>query len=274
MKPPMIKRFYFDWGDIAVDSINWNNNQHVYSDDGTFNIKLTIIDSIGCADTFISQNSIVNTSFVVDARLDTVYDFCKRTNLFGFKQTPILGANIKWFFNDSDSSSQWNPNHRYSRGNVIGQYIPSVKISKNGCDTTLILDTAIVYGPSANANIINRFQCQIKDTVYFNNTTQIFKNYQLKVTWNANDLNASNCIIDSKSNINKDSNCNFSNDSLTFKHLYKKGFENCYSARITVEDSIIGCVDFADLTLPLMPPDASSNGRRGAADATATHSRI
>jgi gliding motility-associated-like protein len=258
MKPPMIKCFYFDWGDIAIDSINWNNNQHIYSDDGTFNIKLTIIDSFGCADTFISQNSIVNTSFIVDARLDTVYDFCKRTNLFGFKQTPILGAKIKWFFNDSDSSSQWNPNHRYSRGNVIGQYIPSVKISKNGCDTTLILDTAIVYGPLANANIVNRFQCQIKDTVYFNNTSQTFKNHQLKVTWNANDLNASNCIIDSKSNINKDSNCNFSKDSLTFKHLYKKGFENCYSARITVEDSIIGCVDFADLTLPLMPPDAST----------------
>ncbi|MDP2174664.1 MAG: PKD domain-containing protein [Bacteroidota bacterium] len=258
MMPPLIKQFYFDWADGTIDSNNWTNNQHIYSDDGTFNIKLTIVDTFGCADTFISNSSILNTSFIVDARLDKVYDFCRSTNLFGFKQTPIPGASISWFFNDSDSSSQWNPSHRYTRGNIIGQYIPSVRISKNGCDSTLILDTAIVYGPFANANIANRFQCQIKDTVYFNNTTLTYRNQQLKVTWNAGDLNASNCIIDSKNNMNQDSNCNFSIDSLTFKHLYKKGFENCYSARITVEDSVIGCTDFADLILPLMPPDAST----------------
>jgi PKD repeat protein len=258
MMPPLISRFYFDWTDGDIDSVNWTNNQHVYTEDGSFNIKLTIIDTFGCADTFVSNSSILNTSFLVDARLDTVFDYCRRTNLFGFRQTPIAGATIRWYFGNLDSSSQWNPNHRYSRGGIIGQYIPMVRISKNGCDSILILDTAIVYGPFANADIANRFQCQIKDTVYFNNTTLTFRNQQLKVTWNAADLNASNCIIDSKNNMNQDSNCNFSIDSLTFKHLYKKGFENCYNARITVEDSIIGCTDFADLILPLMPPDAST----------------
>lgn len=259
MTPPTVEKFYWDWSDGFIDSSSWTGAHHTYTANGAFKIKLKIIDTFGCIDTFVSNENILNTSYVVDAVLDDVIDSCRRTNLFSFKQTPITGATIKWYFGDTDSSSNWSVNYRYNRGVVIiGQYLPYVKISKNGCDSIKKIDTATVYGPYAHSVLTNQYQCQIKDTVFFRNASLTFRNKKLAISWNARDPFANNCTIDTRNNIYPDSNCNFSVDSLYFKHFYTKGQENCYSSRITVSDSIIGCTDYEDVAIPLMPPDAST----------------
>lgn len=257
MLPPLVKKFEWNWDDNSLDSNTWTNNSHTYLQNGNFRIKLTIIDTFGCYDTVYSSGNINNISYDVDAKLFKVIDSCRTSNLFEFKQTPIAGGIITWFPGDGDSIKSWNPKYHYYKGVIMGLYKPIVRISKNGCDSTTRLDTAIVYGPFANLQAVNQFQCQIKDTVYFSNITSTFRNKNLKVLWNAADIYGQNCTIDSRNNIFKDSNCNASVDSLAYKHMFRAGKENCYTTSIFIEDTILGCNDTRTIVLPLMPPDAS-----------------
>ncbi len=260
MTPPKIKKFAWNWGDGTTDdSTNWANTQHTYTANGNFKIRLSILDTFNCYDTLLSSGTINNTSYIVDARLDDVIDSCRTTNLFNYKQTPINGATIKWYWGDGDSNvlNNWNLNYSYHKGRRYGTYQTFVKISKNGCDSNLFLKKAIVYGPYAQSQISNRFQCQIQDTVKFLNTTLTYKNNALKIRWHAGDPFAPNCSLDSFNNYPLDSNCNNGKDSLRFQHFYTPGKENCYYLRITATDSILGCTDSNLESIPLDKPDAS-----------------
>ncbi len=259
MTPPLIKKYFWNWGDSSsLDSFNWTNHNHTYIKNGNFKITLKIVDSFNCIDTIISNGNINNTSFIVDAKLDKVYDSCRIGNLFGFKQTPIIGGSARWYFDDTDSTLGWNVTHSYTRGIRIGSYNPWVRVSKNGCDSIVKLDTATVYGPYASTQILNRYQCQIQDTVKFKNITIPYKNYNLQTFWNANDSFAPNCVVDSKNGLNTNSNCNRSIDSVNFQHYYLPGTERCYRVTLTVKDTVLGCTDIDNSPLPMMPPDAST----------------
>jgi len=258
MQPPEVDSFKWVFGDGASDSINWQSPSHTYTADGNFNVSLQIKDTFGCVDTFINNSPINNISYVVDAELDTIYAYCRLNNRFGFRQSPIAGASITWYFGDLDSSVNFTATHSYLN---IRDYFPTVRISKNGCDSSVVLDTATVYGPYANAAIQNQYQCQIKDTVYFRNTSATFKNQHIQSLWKLNDFVAANCTTDTKNGVNLNSNCNFSVDSLTFKHMFTPGNERCYSGFLVQTDTVVGCSDSFPLAIPLMRPRADSGLR-------------
>lgn len=258
MQPPEVVNFMWNFGDGGLDSIVWSNPTYLYSSDGNFNVSLAIEDTFGCVDTFISNTAIRNISYEVDARLDTIYNRCRLNNRFGFRQTFINQANITWYFGDDDSSSSFNANKRYLS---VGDYVPRVLISKLGCDSTLVLDTVTVYGPAARASIQNQFQCEIKDTVYFTNTTIPFKNEHLQTFWTINDPSAPNCTTDTKNGLNVNSNCNNSKDSLLFKHMFTPGTERCFTGYLIQTDTVVGCSDSFFLSVPLMKPNADSGLR-------------
>lgn len=252
--PPAITKFLWDFGDGGKDSATWTNLNYTYTSSGTFNIKLLIIDKNGCTNSYTDINTVSNTSYVVDARIDSSSGKCKNDNMFYFKQTPISGASIVWTFTPTAGSNNFSTQYRFLNP---GLYYTQVTISKNGCDSTLILDSIVVHGPAAViSNVINRFQCQIKDTVYYTNTSVLFRNKSAQVYWDAGDSYAPNCTTVTKDSINIGKNCRYSRDSLTFKHMFKKGQEACYYTKLVVVDSIIGCRDSAYVAVPLMAPKA------------------
>ena len=254
LSPPAITKFVWDFGDGSKDSINWTNVNHTYTKDGTFRSSLWILDKFGCFDFKISTNSIRNTNYPVDAHLDSSSGICRTNNLFFFKQTPISGARIVWNFIYPDSSNSFSPQYSFRNAAI---HFTRVTISKNGCDSSIVLDSIIVHGPHASiGNITNRYQCQIKDTVYFTNATYAFRNKSLSVFWDAGDVFGPNCTSSTKDSLNLNKNCNYSRDSLFFKHKYQKGKENCYYVKLVVKDTIIGCSDSIYEAIPLMAPQA------------------
>lgn len=250
--PNFVSKFKWDFGDGALDSVNWSNFEHVYTNNGSFTISLELEDIRGCKDTFVSAQAVQNTNFVVDAAIDTVLGICHNNNITVFSQTPVTGATIEWNFRGGAISNSFTAAHAF---NVPGVFYPWVLISKNGCDSIVALDSIVIHGPVATFGAIrNRFQCQAKDTVYFQNNSILFRNQSAVVRWDAGDFNASNCEIITKDNQNVGSNCRYSRDSLLFQHLYSKGVDTCYYAKLVVSDTIVGCKDSVFAAIPLMPP--------------------
>ncbi|PCJ66452.1 MAG: hypothetical protein COA58_06655 [Bacteroidetes bacterium] len=252
MTPPEITGFKWDFGDGNVDSTNWDGHTYSYSTNGNFNIALYIRDSNNCEDTFVNSTEVSYISYLVDARIDSVYNYCRSNNLFRFYQSEISGATISWYFGEGDSSNSFTSFKKYSE---IGDYFPIVKISKQGCDTILQLDTAIVYGPRAIAGMQNQFQCQIMDTVFFTNQSLLFRNNEIQTLWRVNDFAAPACTTDTKNGINLNTNCNFSVDSSSYKHMFTPGNEQCYFGYLIQTDTSIGCSDSFQLLMPLLAPN-------------------
>ena len=252
--PPAVNRFLWDFGDGFIDSAQWTNTKHTYTSNGFFKIALWIKDKNGCEDTYTDTDSVQNTSYIVDAYMDSSSGYCKNSNYFHFKQTFITSASIQWAFTPSAGSNNFYTQYSFP---LPGLYFPQVRISKNGCDSTLTLDSIVVHGPAVNfGNITNRIQCQIKDTVYFINSSSLFRNKSAVVYWDAGDIFGPNCTTITKDSVNIGQNCRYSRDSLLFKHMYKKGQERCYYTKLIVEDTIVGCRDSAYAAIPLMAPKA------------------
>ena len=256
MSPPKVTGFKWDFGDDSTNTSTWNPISHTYTTDGVFDVTLIVQNSDGCIDTFSREDLVTNTSFPIDARLDSSTSLCRSDNLFMFRQSPITGGTIYWDFDNLDTSFIFNPDYHYARP---GMYIPKVNITKNGCSKLEVLDTIFVYGPQAAAGrIVNQFQCSIRDTVIFHNTSTYYNNRGLKFFWDFGDPYASSCVSDSINNINVNNNCRYSVDSTYVKHMYSPGQENCYLAKLIVTDTIIGCTDTAEINLPLIKPNAKT----------------
>ena len=251
-----LKKVYWDWGDSTqYDSMPFTFGKHYYQKDGSFYARIIVQDKDGCWDTADARLPVTNTSFVVDAKIDTLIGHCHNDNVLNFKQSNINGATILWKL--PATRNTFSGSFSY---NSPGVYVPSVTISKNGCDSSLQFDSVVIYGPVARiTNVINQFQCQITDTVHVENGSYSFRNKNLSVFWDAQDPFGPKCTAPGKNNQNTKKNCNFSTDSLSFKHLYQKGKEDCYFIKLLVVDTVLGCRDSAMVALPLMAPKAKGN---------------
>ena len=251
-----LKKVIWIWGDTTnSDTLPFRFGSHRYEKDGVFYGRLVIQDKDGCWDTADATNSIRNTSYPVDAQIDTLLGYCYNKNELQFSQTPINGAQIEWQFPSIRNAFSGLLSYNYP-----GVYVPQVKISKNGCDSSLIFDSVVIYGPVARiTNVVNQFQCQITDTVYLDNGSYAFRNKNLSVYWDAQDPFGPKCVAPGKNQQNSRKNCNYSTDSFSFQHLYQKGKEDCYFAKLVVTDTALGCSDSTLVALPLMAPKAKGN---------------
>ncbi len=253
--PPDVVQYQWDLGDGTFINNIWSNITHSYTSNGSFTVKLIAENDLGCIDSLVLNNGISNTSFSVDAKLDSIDNQCRSTNIFYYSQTPISGGNITWYFGFNDSSNSWNVSKRYVS---VGNYSPFVIVRRNNCDSTITLPTASVIGPQAAiGNVINGNQCSIQDTVYVSNLSSYFGNNRRLAIWDFNDPFASNCTTDVANGINLNSNCNFWIDSNSAKHRYANGQEGCYAVRLIAYDPDAGCYDTIFRSLALQAPDAS-----------------
>jgi len=253
-----VKEFTWDFGNGDFNSIDWDTVRQTYIRDGIYTASLSIQDTFGCVDTFSSAELIENVSFTMDADIDTVLNHCHNNNEYIFGQSTIPEATILWNMGDGTIKDSFRINHTYPQ---FGKYLPSVIVSKKGCRDTIILDTVIVYGPKADFDIINRYQCMINDTVKFRNTSSVFENDHLLVFWEVDDPYGIQCEVDTKNGQNLNKNCNLSRDSQTFQHWFTPGKEQCYYANLLLIDTLTGCSDSIEKAIPLMPPSADSGLR-------------
>ncbi len=126
---------------------------HLYNQPGTYNVLLTVTDSLGCDFTITHQVTVyVNPVADFQATTAQVGDPTAFTDL-SFTANGFLSA-WQWYFGDGNTSLQQNPMHTYANA---GTYMVTLIVFNNfGCSDT------ITYPVTVNALVIADF---IADTV-------------------------------------------------------------------------------------------------------------
>jgi len=262
-----IKKFWWFFGDGAIDSTKWNNFQHIYTQTGTFTATLVVEDYNNCRDTFVLPNAGAN------ARIDSIIfitnnNSCYKNNFYRvWSKNPGM-AQVNWaYFDDFGKIVDSLPYSSVVDSVMFptcGRYRIRMYVKIGTCTT--VTDTMVdVYGPKALAEtseerIINSVQCEIHDTVFFRTPTKemscYYKNINMWRLWDFDDPFALPCTTDTKLGLNIGVNCRYSQDSMFVKHLYKPGQERCYYPKLIMTDLVRGCTDTDSVSLKLTQPNA------------------
>ena len=180
-----IKSFKWIFGDGTSDSLNWDSVKHDYTNSGQFksiyNPRLEIITKIGCKKIFqIDEVVLYNLKPSIKISRDS---FCSG-DTFTFKLLPkgienyVPLGNIAWNFNPG-FQREYNGTHGYGE---LGPHLIVCTVS-HPCGPYVLTDTVTVIGPISKIekpfNFIEfgeRYQCIIKDTVYFSDKSEFYHN--------------------------------------------------------------------------------------------------
>lgn len=144
----------WDWDFGDGNSSSLENPRHLFSIDGTFDVKLKIVTDQGCIDSIILQSTvhpipITDFTFSYNCPNDSI----QFTNTSSINTTDFIPYYI-WSFGDGTSLNQnENTNHIFFQG---GNYnITLITSSNNGCvkDTSIILNLNSVYADTTNLTI-------------------------------------------------------------------------------------------------------------------------
>lgn len=255
--------FEWDFGNGAKRKVEFDSTVVEYTTSGNYFIKLTVTDTLGCTKAVTAQEDVesVVINFNPTISGDTS---CFYGNSFTVANPINLNTEPTWFYGDTEQDTGWSNTKNYS---ATGRFIVRLRILADNCDTTQVVDTVTILGPLARiGRPENQFQCEIHDTVFFTNSTNLTYLSEhgpapgnIKRLWWFGDTLAQQCTTDTKNGINVGVNCNYSRDSLDVKHWYTPGNEGCFRVRLLLEDTVWGCLDtnFIDLALrrPVASPD-------------------
>lgn len=126
----------WDFGDGTSLFTSATTLTHVYSQPGTYSVKLTITETGGCTDSLFKTGLIVvnrpRAAFSISDSTSCINDLISFYDSSSGKN-PLSSF---WDFGDGQTSSTKNPNHAYS---VAGSYtVKLVSIDSVGCTDTLI----------------------------------------------------------------------------------------------------------------------------------------
>lgn len=138
------------------DSSTLLNPVHIYSQEGTYNVSLTVTDNSGCSQTF-QLSPAVNVNY-------PVADFVATTSLHGCNNLRVDFANNSqnadsyfWDFGDGATSSLPTPSHVY---NVAGTYTVSLSIFSGSCVNEMIRPNYVTIDTAhAEFNYTTNGQC-------------------------------------------------------------------------------------------------------------------
>jgi PKD repeat protein len=153
MNPQAGEIYLWNFGDGSYNQLSYDMNPvHNFSQDGIFNITLTVTNSYGCSSTYV-HNQMIRVYPAPDARFiaepssaSIVKPLIHFINLSEYASTYI------WSFGDGDSSSIENPWHWYPS---LGEYmVQLIAVSDMGCPDTarsmiIIRDEYTFYAPTA-----------------------------------------------------------------------------------------------------------------------------
>ncbi|MCB0736724.1 MAG: PKD domain-containing protein [Bacteroidetes bacterium] len=157
----------YDWKLRDGGTASTKNASHVYTNAGTYNIRLDVTSDNGCsAGVAITTTILDGPTAAFSTNNECVTDTFAFTNNSTFSGTGSL--NYEWDFGDNNTSTTNSPTHVYSN---YGQYIVNlIATSANGCSDTSTLQVSAHPNPTANFTFSN--QC-LGDTTKFINASTI-----------------------------------------------------------------------------------------------------
>ncbi|MCB9261424.1 MAG: PKD domain-containing protein [Flavobacteriales bacterium] len=224
---------------------------HQYNKSGNYPVDVTATFKNGCV---VNYRKFINVDLnKVDLKIIKKDSILCYPNYFSFEHTPIFGAEYKWAAIDSSGNFVYNfGNNRESFffPEFPGKYRIELRVKKGDC-ISFTYDSIYSIGVKANAKLFNEKQCDPKDTVYFCNKTLTYRTGTVQYLWKFNDPHAPACTTNTKQNINKNANCNFSVD-IDGKHFYDSSF--CGEAKLIARDPLHGCSDSTVLKISMKKP--------------------
>lgn len=153
--------YFWDFGHNGATSTA-SAPSYVYTDSGTFTIKLRITTAGGCTDSVVAFNAIRTGPLpFVDFKVDT-------TTACAFGAVKFFDLSHPadrwyWEFGDGDTSTLKNPQHAYAD---TGTYTITLSAYNNGCPGTVSKNQLIKVRPPV-ANFKDSVNCANKFSVFF-----------------------------------------------------------------------------------------------------------
>lgn len=188
-----IKKRIWDFGD--GNSSNADNPTHLYNAPGLKPTSLILIDTAGCASSFIGSVINVLAGPVVNFETVGARDTCETTLTVDFTNTTLnksASTSYHWDFGDGDTSNLEDPTHTYT---VEGKYDVSLIASNGFCSDTLLIKEYVKLAPLQSMfnfyrdtlGIVRSDTFCLADTVFFLNHSSGANQFQ----WDFGDANQS-----------------------------------------------------------------------------------
>jgi gliding motility-associated-like protein len=148
--------FAWNFGDGTSFSSTSNNTTHIFSNDTTYIVTLTVTDSLGCDSTI--SHSIIISSPSAGFYVDTLQSCGLNSATFHPLDT-INIASYNWYISNGASSVLQNPHFNFT---VPGFYSATLVVTNtSGCHDTLTLDSIIVLpGPQCQFTFTPQNGCR------------------------------------------------------------------------------------------------------------------
>ncbi|MBN4052104.1 PKD domain-containing protein, partial [Cytophagaceae bacterium AH-315-L13] len=139
----------WEWfmGDGEIDSIQ--NPQHTYTGNKNYNVTLIITDEFGCSDSKVDQIATIKPTADFSVNISSI---CEDTLTVKFTNNSSGADTLtyNWDFGDTDTSSEENPEHFYSK---FGSYTVTLLATENECtDNATITINLIDFQPGFEAD--------------------------------------------------------------------------------------------------------------------------
>jgi gliding motility-associated-like protein len=133
----------WNWGDAQQTNTLSTSLSHLYSTNGSFTVKLTLTDALGCVDSMVKV-SYINTSKPIVAFTTSDTTVCKGLDLAFINLSTGTGITYLWDFGDGNTSTAFGPIHNYA---ATGSYNVKLVITDiNNCkDSVVKLNHVDVY---------------------------------------------------------------------------------------------------------------------------------
>src|SRR5205814_9641545 len=107
-------QYLWDFGDNSTSTLI--NPSHTYATNGTYSVKLVLVNNSGCKDTSVKINAVTVGS--VKANLSSPDTVCQNMIAQMNNTSVPVPATVLWNFGDGTVSTQFNPTKKYtSAGN-------------------------------------------------------------------------------------------------------------------------------------------------------------
>lgn len=167
--------FLWDFGDGTTSTARLPS--HVYTQVGTYTVKLIVTTTGGCQNEITVPNAVhVGTPPAPDFTSDRT-ESCVQNNV-RFTDLTLVADEWLWNFGDGTFSSDKNPVHSYTD---TGKFTVSLRAFNNGCGVT-VTKTEYIYVKPPLANFDAVFSCNNIRNVTFTNSSKV-NTSETPLTW-------------------------------------------------------------------------------------------
>ncbi|MEZ4686794.1 MAG: PKD domain-containing protein [Bacteroidia bacterium] len=137
--------YAWDFGDGGLSNSD-GDQTYTFVQNGTYPVKLTVTDSLGCSDSMIHQVIVQDPDIDIQANKTSINCPPLLVSFTATVRSAHGFASWQWFFGDGNGSAVQNPTHQYV---IPGTYqVFLVATTNSGCRDTFFLDSTIsVLGP-------------------------------------------------------------------------------------------------------------------------------